>query len=299
MNIEEFREYVKGKYFGSLPANKLVVHHTWKPTVEQWQGSRSVSGLKSYYEGKGWTSGPHLFVAPDGIWLFSDMRYDGTHAGVGNFRSIGIEVVGNYDQKVWSGAVKANALATIAALRDKLSLTFDQVKFHRDYAPYKTCPGKAITRDWLQNQLSQLNNSAKAGKIVEKSSEDLINDSTNDSKTTPKTKEPMISDRLQSAIEKLTGKRYWSDFSEAEQEAAARELEEFYQKYHQIRSDYQDLKDQQSTSSTSATSSSKKTDATSASSTSTTSTTKNTKPYSEFNWLEKVIWNVKNALRKK
>jgi hypothetical protein len=119
----------------------------------------------------------------------------------------------------------------------------------------------------------------------------------------------MISDRLQSAIEKLTGKRYWSDFSESEQESAARELEDFYQKYHRLQAQVRDLKeeqnqkqDQKSGTAGSADSqvptyktSSKKTNSSSSSS----SGKVRTKPYSEFNWLEKVIWNAKKIFRNK
>jgi len=60
------------------------------------------------YEAKGWKSGPHLFVAPEGVWLFTDIGEQGIHANSGNKGSIGIEMVGRYDDKIPSGTVWKN-----------------------------------------------------------------------------------------------------------------------------------------------------------------------------------------------
>lgn len=153
LTLNEFRDYVKGYYFGSLPANKLVIHHTWRPTKESWAGERTMGGLKRYYEGKKWKAGPHLFIAEDGIWLFSPMRKDGIHAAKLNHRSIGIEVVGDYNTVKWSGNTKSNALGAIKVLMGRLSLTENDLFFHRDASP-KSCPGWAITKEWLFKELS-------------------------------------------------------------------------------------------------------------------------------------------------
>lgn len=152
--LNEFRDYVKGYYFGSLPANKLVIHHTWRPTRESWAGERTILGLKRYYEGKEWKVGPHLFIAEDGIWLFTPMRKDGIHAGSLNPRSIGIEVVGDYNSEKWSGQTKINTLGAIKALMERLNLTENEIFFHRDVSP-KSCPGWAITKEWLFKELSE------------------------------------------------------------------------------------------------------------------------------------------------
>jgi len=153
LTLKEFQEYVKGYYFGSEPANKLVIHHTWKPTKDLWDGQRSIDGLKKYYEKKGWPAGPHLFVAEEGIWLFTPMRVDGIHTAGLNHCSIGIEVVGDYDSEVWSGDTKINALGAIKALMDRLNLSEKDIFFHRDVSP-KSCPGRAITKEWLFQELN-------------------------------------------------------------------------------------------------------------------------------------------------
>jgi len=152
LNLHEFKDYVKDFDFGPKLPNKLVIHHTWRPTTETWRGSRSIQGLKNYYERKEWPAGPHLFVADDGIWLFSTMRKDGIHAGNLNSLSIGIEIVGDYDNKTWDGQTKYNALGVIKVLMDKLILQRNQIFFHRDVSA-KSCPGNAITKEWLFAEL--------------------------------------------------------------------------------------------------------------------------------------------------
>lgn len=152
LTLNQFRDYVKGYNFGSLPANKLVIHHTWKPTKESWEGEVSIAGLKRYYEKKGWKVGPHLFVAEDGIWLFTPMRKDGIHAAKLNQRSIGIEIVGDYNTEKWSGKTKTNAFGVIKILMKRLNVTENDIYFHRDVSP-KSCPGWAITKEWLFYEL--------------------------------------------------------------------------------------------------------------------------------------------------
>jgi len=152
LTLDEFKKYIKGKNFQPNEPNDLLIHHTWKPTQDTWRGAKTIDALKKYYEDKGWNAGPHIFSAPDGIWLFTDMNTQGIHAGDGNYRSIGIEVVGDYDGAVWTGIIKRNTLGLISALIDELGLKFSDVKFHSQFSS-KTCPGKMITKKWLEEKL--------------------------------------------------------------------------------------------------------------------------------------------------
>lgn len=150
--LEEFKKYIKGKNFQPNNPYRLIIHHTWKPTEKDWNGQTTIDGLKKYYENKGWSAGPHIFIAPDGIWLFTDMKYQGIHAGEGNYRSIGIEVVGNYDGAKWSGKIKEQAIGVIKALVDELKIKDENLCFHRDFSS-KTCPGSAIKKEWILERL--------------------------------------------------------------------------------------------------------------------------------------------------
>lgn len=153
LNIKEFESYVNSFNFSPLNPSRIVLHHTWKPTTQEWQGQRSINGLKSFYEGKGWPAGPHLFIGEDGIWLFSPMNIVGVHAGEGNTKSIGIEVVGDYDNQVWTGKTKDNVLAVLKILKNKLNIKDNGIYFHRNFST-KSCPGNSITKEWVLKELN-------------------------------------------------------------------------------------------------------------------------------------------------
>jgi len=164
LSVGEFKEYVDKFNFGSIPPDKIVLHHTWKPTREDWKGAVTLYGIKSYYERLGWKSGPHIFIADDGIWLFTSMYDVGTHAGKGNSTrskwgrltgySLGIEVVGNYDTERWEGKTKHNTFAALKFLTKRLKLRNDDILFHSEFSA-KTCPGSAIKKDWIFRELER------------------------------------------------------------------------------------------------------------------------------------------------
>ena len=91
LSIAEWLSYVASYQFGAVAPSRLVLHHTFVPTVDQWAGLRSMQGMQRYYGGKGWTAAPHVYAAPDGIWLFTPMKDVGIHAGTGNSAVAAIE----------------------------------------------------------------------------------------------------------------------------------------------------------------------------------------------------------------
>lgn len=152
LTADAFKSYVESKSFGFISPNKIVLHHTYIPNLTQWKGLGSIMAMKKVYEGKKWSTGPHLYIAPEGIWLFSDMAKDGTHAGKGNWLSIGIEMVGDYRFNKPSGMVWELAKYAITTLNKKLGLKVADIKFHRDFMPTE-CPGNAIQKDWVIKEL--------------------------------------------------------------------------------------------------------------------------------------------------
>ena len=184
LSLKEFGKYVNDKDFGSLPPTFIVLHHTYVPTVKTWNGQTTINGLKKYYEGKGWTAAPHLFIAEDGIWLFTDMYDVGIHAGAGNGTlktgySIGIEVVGNYDNKVWEGETYKNTVGAIKILQEKLGIPDKEIAFHRDFSS-KSCPGWAITKDWVLNQINNIMSEYKIDSKWEAAIEEITETSYDD-----------------------------------------------------------------------------------------------------------------------
>ncbi len=158
MTPKEFVEYVEGLNFSPLPS-RVFLHHTWKPTRDDWRGRDSIMAMKAYYERQiwqdsdgqlheGWTAGPHLFIADDGIWLFSDLRYDGVGVYGHNYRSRHVEMVGDYDEQLPSGATLENTIAALGILHERLGLDIQELNFHRDFAT-KSCPGRAVKKQWI------------------------------------------------------------------------------------------------------------------------------------------------------
>lgn len=138
--------------------DQVVYHHTYRPLRHQWHGRRTMDGLITYYrDTQGWPSGPHLFIAPDGIWQLTPLNLPGTHAMAGNSRSWGIEVVGDYDIEEWPKPIAELALGAGAALLRwrGLPATRETVSPHSAYNPKKTCPGKEIDLDWVRRELAR------------------------------------------------------------------------------------------------------------------------------------------------
>jgi hypothetical protein len=158
LTIPEWLSYAAAYQFGATSPSRVVLHHTFSPTIDQWIGLRSMQGMQRFYAAKGWTAAPHVYVAPDGVWLFTPLKDIGIHAGTGNsgytngklWYSIGVEMVGNYDRVRPSGAVWEGAKAVMGGLSKRLGIAPRQlISFHRDYTNLKSCCGWAVTKDWV------------------------------------------------------------------------------------------------------------------------------------------------------
>jgi len=149
----------------------VVVHHTWNPTVRSWKGAQTVAAMGRYYERdvswtdgagqkrKGWSSGPNLFVAPDGFYIGTPLTEPGTHAGAYNSHWWGMEVVGNYDQVGWPNELRGRIYAAILLLFDWKGIrhaTKDTIRGHRECGSPKTCPGTAISMDQVRSDVDAL-----------------------------------------------------------------------------------------------------------------------------------------------
>lgn len=147
----------------------LTYHHTYIPNRNQWRGQQSVEGLARYYatqapwrdaQGRaryGWSAGPHLFVAEDGIWQLTPLNEPGIHAVSFNATHWGMEVVGYYDHEVWPAHTQELAYGAGAALLRWRDLPVSSVNGHRDDPlTTKSCPGRMINLDHIRRDLAAL-----------------------------------------------------------------------------------------------------------------------------------------------
>lgn len=159
LTVEEWLNYVASYRFTGVAADRVVLHHTVIPNAVTWNGLATMRGMQSYYRGKGWSAAPHVFVAPDGIWLFTPLNEIGVHAGTGNagywygrlaWYSIGVEMVGLFDRERPQGAVWEYSKAVLGGLCKRFGKTPQQaISFHRDYTNEKSCPGWAVDKPWV------------------------------------------------------------------------------------------------------------------------------------------------------
>lgn len=180
LSLQEWAAYVAGYDFGPVPPTRLVLHHTYIPNQDQWRGLISMRGMQSYYAGMGWKATPHVFAGPDGIWLMTPMSKIGIHAGTGNsgyeggklWYSIGLEMVGFFDHMRPAGAVWEHAKAVMGGLSKRLGIApRELISFHRDYTTLKSCPGWAVTKEWVFGEMDawMAANTPTAGKITAES----------------------------------------------------------------------------------------------------------------------------------
>jgi N-acetylmuramoyl-L-alanine amidase len=140
--------------------DSVTMHHTAAPSLVQRPSGFQVQHIKNienfYRVEYGWHTGPHLFVDDRQIWGMCDLRKKGIHAASFNKRSIGIEVLGNYDVEdpksarglaCWQTAAGAAGLVLNWLGVNASSAT---VLFHRDDPlTSKSCPGKKVDSDWV------------------------------------------------------------------------------------------------------------------------------------------------------
>ena len=159
--VDSFKEYLKSLALGEKPWFRAVcLHHTFAPNLHQRPDGllvKHVENIRSFYQKDlGWTRGPHLFIDDDQIWGMTPLTVRGVHAASFNSSSIGIEVLGDYDNEdpkngrgleCW----KTAAAATKAVLDwVKLPVNEKTVLFHRDDPrTTKTCPGVKVQKPWI------------------------------------------------------------------------------------------------------------------------------------------------------
>ena len=158
LTIPQWLDYV-GRYdFGSVPPTRVVLHHTQIPNEANWQGIESITGIQRYYNTLGWNAAGHIYNGPDGIWLFTPMEQIGVHAGRGNsgndngvfWYSIGVYMVGDYDEQLPSGLIWEETKAVLGTLSLHLGIPpAELISLHRDYTDQKSCPGNAVTKEWV------------------------------------------------------------------------------------------------------------------------------------------------------
>lgn len=165
--VDEFAAYLSTlTWSGGWKPDFIVMHNSAEPSLKQWLGAghsprERMENLKCYYRDElHWHSGPHLFIGPDGIWQLCDLEADGVHASCFNKRSIGIEMVGDFNSESFTDGpgleVQHLSVLAVAALHkalgiaapDDYKLGVKGIHFHRECKrdQHFDCPGRNVDK---------------------------------------------------------------------------------------------------------------------------------------------------------
>lgn len=162
-----------GEYLKTLKrpdwVKKICLHHCGEPNLSQRPNGftiQHIQNMKSFYQGMGWTRGPHIFVDDDQAFGMTPLSEQGIHAPDYNRNAIGIEVLGDYDKEDPKSGRGENCWVTmfkiVRALLDWLNLPINEetVVFHRECkvtqrTSRKSCPGTKIDKKWVLDNIKQ------------------------------------------------------------------------------------------------------------------------------------------------
>lgn len=161
--LSDFEQYVQALRFGAWQPSLVVIHHCAAPSLAQRPHGfqpQHMRNLKEYYESKGWSAGPHVFIDEDQAWLFSPLTARGVHAVSFNSTGWGLEMLGDYDEEdplSGRGLQVLTLTAQVAAiLLKKIGRDENAIRFHRDDPKTtKTCPGTKIGKAHFLDMVSR------------------------------------------------------------------------------------------------------------------------------------------------
>lgn len=156
---------------------QLHIHHTWKPTHNNFKGNNHIEmqqSMKDYHtKSLGWGDiAQHLTLFPDGKWLtgrafkYTPISIKGWNTGalavemIGNFDTPGTGSYNNLGYDKLEGKQKEELLKLIKYFIDKYGE--DSIKFHREGPRAgKTCPGTSLNKATLIKEAEELDKLSK------------------------------------------------------------------------------------------------------------------------------------------
>jgi len=133
----------------------IILHHS---AVSRKKNNAQYDAINNYHKGKGWGKiGYHYLIEPDGTLMAGRNHNEvGAHCkeeGM-NYKSFGVCLTGDLDEEKATDEQLKTLRILIKDLRNKYNIPRKNVKFHRDYATYKTCPGNNFTKELLNKTMA-------------------------------------------------------------------------------------------------------------------------------------------------
>jgi len=202
-----------------MKPNYIIIHHSASPQNQTAQSIDNYHRQKWNFKSElGHYAGYQYIIEKDGnIFQARKDTEVGAHCKEYsmNYKSIGICVVGWYDDGHDNLPTKAQQESLGKLLREKMAehdIPRERVDFHRHYATYKSCPGYHITDEFITN-------------LIE---EDM--------------KKEFVD-----AVEYATGKKYGDNINDKEQKDASKrliELKDEKERLEDVEADYFSFKEE-------------------------------------------------------
>lgn len=135
----------------------IIIHHS---AISITKNDNQFDAINNYHRKKfdmqsrnGLYIGYHYTIKCDGLLYHArDDNEIGAHCKEErmNYKSIGIMLEGNFDIENPTAKQLKTLKDLIIHLRNKYNIARKNIKFHRDYATYKSCPGKNFTSNILK-----------------------------------------------------------------------------------------------------------------------------------------------------
>ncbi|HID08345.1 MAG TPA: hypothetical protein EYP10_14485, partial [Armatimonadetes bacterium] len=152
--------------------DELILHHTWRPKASEYKGKSTITAIHRYHvKVKGWRDiGYHILIAPNGdIWAGRPLTEVGAHTRGRNRNSIGICLIGDFDHEKLTAKQRKALIVVARTCLDRFHLSGSALNFHRDYAPYKSCPGWGLEKQEVRTWVSQ-------GLVPQQTADDFADD---------------------------------------------------------------------------------------------------------------------------
>ncbi len=156
MTLRQMVDYVSTTPV-SRSIDRVIVHHTWRPTAADYRGIATVAGVRRYHvQSRGWTdNGYHMMVAPDGaLFRCRPLARIGAHTTGQNANSIGLSFIADFDAEDplrYQGI--APAVEVVRACMVRWNIPTNRVFGHRAFAA-KSCPGSRFDIGWFRSLLA-------------------------------------------------------------------------------------------------------------------------------------------------
>jgi hypothetical protein len=138
----------------------IIVHHT---AVSREKNAHQLNATNNSHRDRGFPRsstgfwiGYHYLIEPNGaLYHPREDSEVGAHCKEEsmNYKSLGVSLTGDFDNEMPTDKQLSTLATLLTALRIKYHISRSHVKFHRDYASYKSCPGTNFTRELLEKNM--------------------------------------------------------------------------------------------------------------------------------------------------